>query len=299
MPGKLNTVVENLDDVPESLRDYYSENKDKEGKVWFVLQLSEDVKNHPEVAALQRAHERQKQTNTELKAKLQEAETIAKTLPEGFKAEEWDRLKQLEVEFNEFKEKGGEIDPEKKKAHEAEIASFRKTHEQQITRLQKQMDDGFKERDAKIAERETRIHNMIIRDGLVRLLAENGVKKEVLPYVQAKLERSAKVVDSEETGEPIMVFDTDMGEVPADQFIPKWATSDEAKPFVELQQGGGASGGNRKSGGGSGDVNPWSKAAWDMRRQAEIYKKDPGRADRLSKAAGHKKALGALLLDAK
>ena len=59
--AKLNAVVENLDDVPEAMRDYYNETQDADKKVWFVLQLDDDVKNHPTVIALQRAHERQKQ----------------------------------------------------------------------------------------------------------------------------------------------------------------------------------------------------------------------------------------------
>jgi len=291
---KLNAIVENLDDVPDTMRDFYTETKDKDDKTWFVLGLEEDVKSHPLVVSLQRAHEAQKAANRDLRNKMIELETKIDALPEGWNAEEWNRLIELE---KQIKEKGGEDDPEKKARHEAEIQSVRKMHEQQVLKINKQMLEGFKERDDKILGLNGKIQHMIIRDGLVRNLAEVGVKKEALPFVQAKLEKSIKVVEDEDDGEFKAVVDTDMGELPIDQFISKWANSDEAKLFVEPATGGGAIGGKGQRSGG--DTNPWTKSHWDMRRQADILQKDAARADRMAKAAGHPKAPGALQMDAK
>jgi hypothetical protein len=290
---KLHAVVENLDDVSDSLREYYTEAKDKDGKVWFTLALDDDVRTHPSVVALQRAHERQKEINNELKTKNAELEKRVENLPDEFDPEEFNRLKELE---KQLEASGGEPDPEKKKQHEAEIQSVKKMHEQQLARIQKKMEDGFAERDAKNNQLQGRVQNMVVNDGLTRLLLENGVKKDALPFVLAKLEKSIKV--QEEDGEYVAMVNTDLGETPLDQFIPKWTQSDEAKMFVEQPKGGDAPGGKGK-GIGAGDSNPWSAGYWDMGRQGEIVKRDMARADRMAKAAGHKKALGALLMDAK
>ena len=288
--SKLHAVVENLDDVPESMHDFYSEAKDKDDKVSFVLQLEDDVKGHPLVGALHRAHEAQKQTNRDLKVKLAEAEKKVEGLPENFDPEELVRLRELEAQI---KEKGTD-DPKAKKAHEAEIQSVKKMHEQQLAKILKQMQDGFKERDDKVSGLNGKVQQMVVHDGLTRVLVEGGVKKDALPFVTAKLEKSIKV--SEEDGEFVPMVDTDLGPLPLEQFISKWLNSDEAKLFVEQPKGGDATGGGRK---GISDANPWSAPHWDMSRQAEIIKKDIARADRFAKNAGHKRALGALRMDAK
>lgn len=56
-------------------------------------------------------------------------------------------------------------------------------------------------------------------------------------------------------------------------------------------QGGGA-GGNR--GGAGGGSNPWSHEGWNITEQGKIYAADKGRAESLSKAAGHQSPLGAM-----
>lgn len=291
--AKLKAIVENLDDVPEGLQELYTEEKDKDGNVRFVLNLDDNVKDHPLVAALARAHERQKTDNKELKTKLEEAEK--KVAPDDFDANEWERLKEVDKELKELKDKGG-LDEDGKRAHEAEIASYKKTHEQELARVKKAMDDAVAERDETIKSLTERVHKMVVEDGLIALLSAAGIKAEAIPFVQAKLERSVKVEDND-AGDPVMMFETDLGPVPASEYIPKWAQSDEAKPFVEEAKGGDALGGNR--GGHITDTNPWSQAHWNMTQQAAILQKDAGKADRLAKAAGHKKAPGALRMDAK
>jgi hypothetical protein len=293
---KLLAIVENLDDVPETVRDFYVEQKDKDGKPWFVLELDDSVKNHPTVSALQNAHEAQKKTNRDLRAKLTEAEKRLEGLPEDFDPEEFTRL----VEFEKHvKDKGaaGE-DDETKARREAEIQSTKKMHEQQLARQKKQMEEGFAERDKTIQGLKDRVQKMVVQDGLTNALVEGGVKKDALPFVSAKLEKSITVEEDEDSGDFKAVVATDQGPIPLDQFISKWLNSDEAKMFVDQPKGGDARG-SGKGAGGHDDTNPWSKSYWDMSRQAQIMAKDGARADRMAKAAGHKRAAGALQMDAK
>ena len=292
---KLRTVYTTLDDVPEAMREFYLEVKDKEGNVTgYSVDLDDDVKSHPTVSALQNAHEAQKKTNRELKDKLAELQKKIDGLPEDFDFEEIEQLRETKKLYDDLKEKGAD-DPEKKRLHQQEVESIKKMHDQQLARAKKQMDDALAERDKKIGELTATIKTMVVSDNLSRQLVEVGVKKEALPFVSAKIERSVKV--SEEEGEFKAVVDTDLGEVPLDQFIKKWSESDEAKMFVEQASGGGATGSSRKS--APSDANPWAKTTWNMRQQADILAKDAARADRLAKAAGHKKAVGALMMDAK
>ena len=292
---KLHAVVENLDDVPESLQELYSEHKDNDGNMNFTLNLADDIRDHPEIGALSRAHETQKEQNRELKSKMTELEKTAGRLPEGFDENRWEQLISVEKELKELKDQGS-LDEEGKKAHEAEIASFKKTHEQQVERLRAEIEKIKGEAEHEVKRLSGTIHTMVREDGLSRMLAENGVKKEFLPFVQAKLRDSARVAENEK-GEPTLVFETDLGEIPAGEYISKWVTDDVAKPFVEQQQGGGALGGKRSS--AFTDSNPWSASHWSMAGQAEVLKKDESRANRMAKAAGHPQARGAMRMDAK
>jgi hypothetical protein len=93
-------------------------------------------------------------------------------------------------------------------------------------------------------------------------------------------------------------FETDLGEQPIAQFVPQWAQSDAGKPFIIPASGGGASGGDsRNSTNLTG--NPWAKGQWNMTQQGQIMIKDPARADRLAKSAGHAAAAGARMENAR
>lgn len=77
----LSAVVENLDDVPENFHELY-----KEQSGVFVLGV-EGIDNHPSVKTLKNAHERQKKTNTDLKAEVEnlnlQIEAFGDLTPEG------------------------------------------------------------------------------------------------------------------------------------------------------------------------------------------------------------------------
>ncbi|QYW02037.1 scaffolding protein [Stenotrophomonas phage Siara] len=60
--------------------------------------------------------------------------------------------------------------------------------------------------------------------------------------------------------------------------------------------GGGAGGAN---GGGGAEPNPYTHEHWNLTEQGKLLKADPAKADRLAKAAGHEKAIGARRPDPK
>lgn len=291
--SKLKVVVEDIDTIPDEQKDLYVQSTDADGKKWWVLNLDDSVRSHPQVAALHRAHERQKTSNTEVKNELTALKKRFEGLPDEATAEEWERLKNLETEFAKLKEK----DPEGAKAHEAEMQSLRNTYEQRITNGAKAHATELEKRDEENKKLRDRIEKMVVRDGLKALLAENGIRKDMLEFVQAKLERSAKVVEDEDTGDFVAQMATDLGDVPMSQYIENWVQTDEAKPFIDAMKGGDAKGGGQHK--GSSSKNPWSAAYWSMAEQAKIVKADPAKADRLAKDAGHKQAKGALRVDAK
>ena len=295
---KLAASVEKLDELPENVREFYVERKDPkdDSKVVFELDLEENVKSHSMVLALQNAHEAQKKINRDLKAEMATLKAKVDAIPDDFDADEFETLRETKKLYDELKAKNSD-DPEKREAHLRELESVKQLHEKQLDKLRKAVETAKIEGASKEKELKDKIKQMIVGDSLSRLLIESGVKKEAVPFVAAKMERSVKV--SEEDGQFKAYMETDLGEFPIDEYIKKWAeSSDEAKLFVEQPRGGDALGGTRKGGTDSGG-NPWTAAAWNMTRQAEIMKNDAAKADRLARAAGHKKASGALRMDAK
>jgi hypothetical protein len=284
MPG-LVAIVENLDDVEEPLREHYAE---RDGK--FVLNVT-DLESHPSLLALKGAHERQKEENKKLKSDNTELKAKAESVPDDFDGEEWARLKALK---EELEKEGGELDPEKKKKHEAEIQSQKKMHEQAIAKLNKKYTDDIAARDKTIAEKDKTIKDILV-DGLTSELAKSGVQPHFLKAAKLTLAPSVKIV--EENGKYSAMVETDLGPEPIEKFVPQWVQSDEGKHFVEPPKGGGAEGGEKRR--QTTEKNPWSKQDWSMTEQGQIIRNDAAKAEKMAQAAGHKKASGARKEDAK
>jgi hypothetical protein len=290
MPFKL--IIDSLDDVEESLRSSYKPFKAKgpDGKETekFALDVEDDPANHPKVATLKNAFERQKAENATIKEKLAAEEAKAK-MPEGLTVEEIDRLKAVDEEVK----KGN--NPDAKKIHDAEVQSIKNMHQQELARKDKAIGDLKAEHTAALGKKDTTISNLLIGQGLTKALSEAGVSKGYMKAATAMLEKSVKVIDSD-TG-PQAVFETDLGEVPIDQFVPQWAQSDEGKLFIPAPSGSDSSGNkNRRDGSGP---NPFSKENWNLTEQGQLIREDAAKADRLAKAAGHKQAAGAKRENAK
>lgn len=292
--AQLKAVVDTLDDVEEAHREFYKKvtvkGVDGKSKEQFQLDAT-NVDQMAEFAPVKNAHERQKTENAELKAKVAELEAKP-VMPEGMTIEEIERLKAVDAAAKE-----GD-DPDKKKQHEAEVQSIRNMHAQEIERVKKKGDNDLKaEKDAH-AVTKSALRQRVVRDDLTKALVEAGVDKKYLKGARALLEQSIKVKG--DGGDMTAFVDTDLGETAIAEFVPQWAQSEEGKLYVTQPRGSDAPGADGKGGkGGALDSNPWTKAHWNTTIQAQVWKQDSAKADRLAKTAGHKGAVGARIEDAK
>ncbi len=292
---QLKAVLDSLDDTDEALREFYKKVtvKGTDGKVREQYELdTEGTDNLSAFAPLKNAHERVKAELIAAKTKLTELETKHIDVPEDFTAEEWNRLKAVDETV-----KKNPDDPEKKKQHEAEVQSIKAMHDQTIARIKAKSEKELADEKAAHAATKSSLRARVVGDDLRKALIEAGARKEYIKAAQAMLERSIKV--KEENGNLIAMVDTDLGEVPIDQFIPQWANSEEGKNFITQARGSDAPGGGSGPNKGSLDANPWAKQSWNQTVQGQVLRQDAAKADRLAKTAGHKGATGARLEDAK
>lgn len=293
---QLKAVLESLDETDEAIRDYYKKVtvKGADGKAREQYELdTEGTDNMSAFAPLKNAHERVKAELIAAKAKLAELETKHVDVPEDFTAEEWLRLKAVDETI-----KKNPDDPDKRKQHEAEVQSIKAMHEQTIARIKAKSEKELAEEKASHVLTKSSLRARVVGDDLRKALIEAGADKRYLKAASAMLERSIKV--KEENGNLIAMVETDLGEVPIDQFIPQWANSEEGKNFITQAKGSDAPGSGSGSGSkGSLDANPWAKASWNQTVQGQVLRQDAGKADRLAKVAGHKGAAGARVEDAK
>src|SRR5262245_41163948 len=111
----IKAVLENLDDVAETLREEYEE---KDGK--FILNI-EGVDDHPLVKNLKSAHEKTKKERLEFMEKLRAAGEKLEHIPEDFDPEEYARLK-----AEELARKDNPEDKDKRKEIEAAREAIQK-----------------------------------------------------------------------------------------------------------------------------------------------------------------------------
>lgn len=296
MPS-MKGVVETLDEIEdEGQRELYKEvtikGLDGKAKKQFELQIEGAAEaTFSWVMPLRNAHDRSKSENATLKAKVAEFEGRPE-VPSDFAIEEWTRLKSVDEEVK----KG--TDPENKRAHEAEVQSIKAMHEQALNRTKTKAENDLKAKDALIAKLESALRQRVVWDDLTKALVENGVDKKYLRGARALLERSVKVRG--EGGDMSAYVETDLGETPIIDFVPQWVQSEEGKLYATPARGSDASGSDlRGKGPGSLDSNPWAKASWNATLQAQVWKADAAKADRLAKNAGHRAAVGARVDDAK
>jgi hypothetical protein len=290
----LQAVFDSVDDIEESQRDLYKEVtvKGADGKSKKVWQLDlTGADQLAEFAPLKNAHERQKTENAELKAKVADLEG-RESLPDGITVEEITRLQAVDKAAKDAD------DPDKRKAHEAEVQSIKTMHEQTIQRIKDKAAADLKAEQAAHEKTKGSLRTRVVRDDLTKALIESGVDKRHLKVARAYLEQSIKVKG--DGGDMKAYVETDLGETDIAEFVPQWAQSEEGKLYVTKASGSDATGADKGSNrSGSLDANPWSKANWNSTVQAQVWKQDSAKADRLAKSAGHKGAVGARVEDAK
>ncbi|MEJ8571235.1 hypothetical protein [Microbaculum marinum] len=271
---KLKAIVENLDDVPAEYQDLYEE---KDGK--FVLKLENDIREHPSVAALQNAFERQKTENRDLKAKIADLERKVEGLPDDFDPQEYDQLKQrieeLEADDNDGKDK----DRDKEEA----VNRVREKYEQKLERAKRDREESDRQKDEENAALREQLRNSTISTSLNEAMEQANIDPKFRKAVRAILRDQVKVIDKD--GDPFAVVETDLDpEQPLAAYVAEWGDSDEGKIYVGKPVGGGANGNDRRGGGSA--KNPWKDDQWNLTEQGRIIKEDRQKADRLAREAG-------------
>lgn len=292
----LKAVLETLDDVEEEAKQYYKQvtvkGADGKAKTQYEVVLEGAAEATLSwVMPLRNAHERTKTELAASKARVTELEGKP-DVPDDFSSDEWTRLKAVDAES-----KKGD-DPERKRAHEAEVQSIKTMHEQALTRIKVKAEKDLADEKSSHERTKASLRTRVVRDDLTKALVESGVNKQFLKGARALLEQSIKVKG--DGGDMTAFVETDLGETPIADFVPQWAQSEEGKLYMTPAKGSDAAGSDtRKGSGGSLEANPWSKAAWNTTIQAQVWKGDNAKAERLAKAAGHSAPVGAKIENAK
>lgn len=261
---KLKAVLDKLDDLPEALKDAYTE---KDGK--FYLNL-EDVDTLPRVVSL-------KEENIKYRKRAADAEKVVK--------EKYDFLEDEDIE---------EIKAKLDKYPELEAAAAGKLDDTAIQKivdsrlntatapLKRDLDKATKalgEKDKLIEDYTTKERSRTIQDSVREAVGklqgfQSAAVEDALLYAERMLEINdeGKVLTKDGVG-------VTPGVDPA-----VWLSDMQAKkPHWWGPTSGGGAGGNRNGSGGG--ANPWSKDNWNMTEQGKMYKENPQRAEQMAKAA--------------
>lgn len=234
----LKTVLETTEGLNEALIPFYTEHDDK-----FVLQI-DGVREHPDVANLRVAYDREKEGAKALKAELADLKAKIANLPEDFDPEKWAKLKDG-------------------KADEAAQIKLRQEYEAKIEKLEGEV------ATVKEAARKTAIE----RDLTDALTAAGFTDPAVLDLARTKLAGEVRIGDDGKA-----VIETDMGPItPAERA--KRLANGEWKALVTAPKGGGS-----KSGEGSGTVTKEQFASMGDKERVELFRADPETFKRLSAA---------------
>ena len=282
----IKAILTDLSEAPEALRGEYAQ-KELGGKTVYVLDV-EGVDDHPAVANLKNAYERVKSDKQSLASELREAKAKASAIPEGFDADEWERLRS--------EEEARKADPSGKDVRaqiDAATAALKTQYETRITRLSKDAEAKLSEKEKELSALDAEIRGRLVGDGLRQTFVALGVKRGLVDAAIARFERDVEVVVEDGKRVARMKPELGGGEVPA--YFQNWANGDDAKDFIDPARGGDESGSRSPSGAGE---NPFGKKAWSKTAQATVLRADRGKAERLAKAAGFRSLDAALAASA-
>lgn len=269
----LKAVLDNLDDVPEA---FHGEYEEKDGK--FFLSV-EGVDDHPAVANLKSALERQKADRKKAAEKRDALKEKCAGIPEDFSADEWARLKAMD----EAGDDAGDAKDVRQKVEEA-TGRLKARYEAQALADKKRLEAVIAEKDETIAKLDAQIRKQLVDDGLTRALAEAGVVKPAfLKAAKALLAPDVEVLD--EDGDYTARMKPDLGGDDLAKFVQNWVQTDDGKGFVEPARGAGAPGSGNGRGSDAAN-NPFGKTTWNKTEQGRLYSADRTKAERLARSAG-------------
>lgn len=266
----LKAVVDNLDDLDESLRGEYKEVIDPKTKAKvYALDIEGGIEAHPgarkikdELASRRISETKAKEQLTPFLALGDPAEVLAKL----------DRIPELEAAAE------GKLDDGKINA----IVEGR---------LRTKLAPIERERDQLKAQ-------VVEKDGVIQQYTAKERTTRVSSAV-TKAAREAKVVDSavediELLGDRVFEVQDDGSVVTKDNvgvtpgLTPKqWLEDMQSKrPHWWGPSGGGGAGGNRNGANGGAGPNPFTHEHWNVTEQGKLLTADRAKADRLAKAAG-------------
>jgi hypothetical protein len=265
---KLKLVYGTQEDIPNGYEALYTE---KDGK-WHLTGV-EGMKTSEDISRLTESLRKEREDHKKVKdvlAKLGGPDLDADALVE--KLDEYEELK-LRVESGE----GGKIDD-------------KKVEELVEQRVQRRLAPVERERDRlKTRNTELETENGTLKGTITRGTVESELRrhategKVVTSALDDILDIGANIFEVAEDG--AVVTRQGLRNVPAGVTPDVWLSDmKEKRPhWWPASQGGGAGGGSKDGGTTS---NPWTKDNWSIEAQAQLVRTDPGKADRMAKAAG-------------
>jgi hypothetical protein len=272
----LKSVLESIDDLSEDLQKAYKQQKVGDKEV-YVLDI-EGFESHPGAKGLKATLDKTKKDLKELKTKFDENEAVLKALPEGFSNEEWDRLKAID-EHNE--------NPDLKKlkeTYDSQLATLKSTHKNELAKQKTEFDAALTAKDLVINQSRIARADDHVDVEMTQQLVKAGIRPELMNAAKA-LHKTKFKHEFENDGTFRSFRETDTGEQSVEEFVSSWMGTEEGKAFIAPAAGGGAAGGNRGGNVATGD-NPFTSGAWNKTAQAQLFKGDRVKAERLAKAAG-------------
>ncbi len=265
-PNPLPYVVSSLDEIPESVQDYYVEADDGAS---FRLLVNDVVQKNK--------FDEFRNNNTNLnkeKAGLERQLTVFKTINEDA-----DQLRKDYDELNKLRQRVKDKDliaqTDFEKAVEMRTQEMKSATEGQIRALSEALNKTAGERDTAIRENEQIIISRAITDAALSANAVPGA----IPDILDRAHRDGWTLNA--GGE--VVF----GENGVDPLTPKeWSTRslrDSAPWFFNQASGTNAQGAHLAS----GNINPWTADNWNLTKQSEyIAKEGMAKAELMAQVAG-------------
>jgi len=179
----------------------------KETDGGFVLDV-EGIDSHPDVSNLRNAYQRVKESDKTARQKLQELQDATPELPEDFDPKLWEKARK-----GEFTEGGVEV--------------------------RKQLESELQAQSERAATLEKRLQSLTVDRALSEALDAANITTPAYRKAATAMLRDAVKLEGDE-----VVVESDMGPLKPSEYVKKWASTDEGKPFVSQPSGGGSKSGN-------------------------------------------------------
>lgn len=264
----LKAILENLDELPDELKELYKEQDVKIGiktEKRFVLQV-DGVEEHPRVKNLQGAHERQKADNVSLRTENHRLKEMTEGLPDDFTPAMFEEVKA------KAEGKGGDVQAQL----DRQKADLEKKYEKALQPVTAER-DRFK----------GALFNTQVEAKMTESLIKAGIDTKFIPAVRALLKDQGKIEMVINDNDISIKVSTNLGDQTVEEFVADWAASDAGKPYI-AQANGTGSGGNERPSNSSGD-NPFNRkdgAKPNETQMQELWVRDKAKATQLAKQAG-------------